>query len=142
VNSNSQLQTTTQVYKNETAGVPANVGDLMGDLTFTSPAHPVTWGWFMGGFAPTKPWPGTAGTFAVCGSAHTGVAGYGPAPLPDNVTTVGDYIPHHQPFEFYKSTSNPHHLPRPARSARRIRPTISTTCRRSTRRWKMASCRR
>ena len=27
------------------------------------------------------------------------------------MSTVGDYIPHHEPFEFYTSTTNPHHLP-------------------------------
>jgi phospholipase C len=107
VNSNSQLQKTNQVFFNESAGVPANVGDLMGDLSFPAFGHEVTWGWFMGGFAPTN----GARLPAVCGSAHTGIAGFGPTPLPDNVLTVGDYIPHHQPFEFYASTSNPHHLP-------------------------------
>ncbi len=107
VNTNPQLQKTNQVFMNETSGVPANVGDLMGDLGFPSTPHEITWGWFMGGFAPTN---GTT-LPAVCGSAHTGIAGFGPAPLPDNVTTVGDYIPHHQPFEFYASTANPHHLP-------------------------------
>jgi phospholipase C len=29
----------------------------------------------------------------------------------DAVTTSGDYIPHHEPFQYYKQTSNPHHLP-------------------------------
>jgi phospholipase C len=29
----------------------------------------------------------------------------------DAVTTSGDYIPHHEPFQYYKSTANPHHLP-------------------------------
>jgi phospholipase C len=68
-----------------------NVGDLMND------AH-VTWGWFQGGFKPTTP----AGTIpAVCGSTHTNIGG----------ATVGDYSAHHEPFQYYASTRNSHHLP-------------------------------
>jgi phospholipase C len=57
----------------------------------------VTWGWFQGGFKPT----GTANGYAVCGATHTNIGG---AP-------VVDYSPHHSPFQYYKSTSNPKHLP-------------------------------
>ncbi len=68
-----------------------NVGDLLN-------AKHVTWGWFEGGFRPT----GTDGSgHAVCGSSHTNVGGGASA----------DYIPHHEPFEYYTSTANPHHLP-------------------------------
>ena len=67
-----------------------NIGNLLN-------ARHVTWGWFQGGFAPT----GTAGGFAVCGSSHKNIAG----------ATVQDYSPHHDPFQYYKSTSNPKHLP-------------------------------
>src|SRR5262249_23270042 len=35
-----------------------------------------------------------------CGSAHTNVAG----------ASVTDYIPHHEPFQYYQSTANPNHL--------------------------------
>ncbi len=104
VNSNGQLANTNQASM---SGL--NVGDLMGDLT--NPGKGITWGWFMGGFAPTTPYNPPAVPYAVCGSAGTGLAGFGNGPLPDNITTVGDYIPHHEPFEFYQSTSNPHHLP-------------------------------
>jgi phospholipase C len=69
-----------------------NVGDLLN-------AKHVTWGWFQGGFRPTTPYNGTSG-YAVCGATHTNLGG----------ATVGDYSPHHNPFEYYKSTSNPHHL--------------------------------
>jgi phospholipase C len=41
----------------------------------------------------------------VCGAHHVGLAG------DDAVTTSGDYIPHHEPFQYYKSTNNLHHLP-------------------------------
>ncbi len=67
-----------------------NVGDLLD-------AHGVTWGVFEGGFRPTS-W--TSEGKAICGSKHTGLAG-----------TSTDYIPHHQPFQYYASTANPHHLP-------------------------------
>ena len=72
-----------------------NVGDLLN-------AKNLTWGWFQGGFKPTA--TADNGT-AVCGAHHVGLAG------DDAVTTVGDYIPHHEPFQYYKQTSNPHHLP-------------------------------
>jgi phospholipase C len=71
-----------------------NVGDLLN-------AKGVTWGWFQGGFAPT----GISSGLAICAAHHSGVAG------DDATTTVGDYIPHHQPFMYYASTTNPHHLP-------------------------------
>jgi len=78
-----------------------NVGDLLN-------AKGITWGWFQGGFAPT----GTKNGLAVCGQHHSGLAG-------DDATTQssdGDYIPHHQPFQYFPSTVNPHHT-RPSDSA-------------------------
>src|SRR5215471_12964449 len=72
-----------------------NVGDLLN-------AKHVTWGWFQGGFKPTS--ANASGT-AVCGAHHVGLAG------DDAVTTSGDYIPHHEPFQYYKQSANPHHLP-------------------------------
>jgi len=68
-----------------------NVGDLLN-------AKGITWGWFQGGFAPTS--RSVAGK-AVCGATHTGSDG----------KPKGDYIPHHEPFQYYASTANPHHLP-------------------------------
>ena len=66
-----------------------NVGDLLN-------THNVSWGWFQGGFRPT----GTdAGGKAVCGSTHQNVGG----------ATITDYIPHHQPFQYYPQTANPSH---------------------------------
>ncbi|WP_199678685.1 phospholipase C [Salinisphaera sp. LB1] len=67
-----------------------NVGNLLNDKG-------ITWGWFEGGFRPTS----TDSGKAVCGSQHTNVGG----------VQVTDYIPHHEPFQYYQSTSNPHHLP-------------------------------
>jgi phospholipase C len=80
-----------------------NVGDLLN-------AKGLTWGWFQGGFAPTGTQMrtdefGVTRAVAVCASHHTGLAG------DDAVTTVGDYIPHHEPFEYYSQTSNIQHLP-------------------------------
>lgn len=67
-----------------------NIGDLLN-------AKNVTWGWFEGGFKSTA----TTNGKAVCGAAHKNIGG----------ASVTDYIPHHQPFQYYKSTANPHHLP-------------------------------
>jgi phospholipase C len=67
-----------------------NIGDLLN-------AEGVTWGWFQGGFTPT----GTANGYAQCNAAHNNVGG----------VAVTDYSPHHEPFQYYKSTSNPQHLP-------------------------------
>jgi phospholipase C len=58
-----------------------NVGDLLN-------AKGLTWGWFQGGFAD-------------CTAKHTAIGG----------TPQVDYIPHHQPFQYYQSTANPNHLP-------------------------------
>jgi phospholipase C len=72
-----------------------NVGDLLN-------AKGVTWGWFQGGFRPSTAWDGKQGDYASClGSTHTNVSG----------ASSVDYSPHHSPFQYYKSTSNPHHLP-------------------------------
>ena len=68
-----------------------NVGDLLNDAG-------LTWGWFQGGFKPTSR---TADGKAICGATHTGSDG----------KPKGDYIPHHEPFQYYASTANPHHLP-------------------------------
>ena len=67
-----------------------NIGDLLN-------AKGITWGWFQGGFKPTS----VANGAAVCATRHTNIGG----------ATVTDYIPHHEPFQYYTSTANPHHLP-------------------------------
>jgi phospholipase C len=66
-----------------------NIGNLLD-------AANVSWGWFQGGFAPT----GTNSSgYAVCGSEHENIGG----------NEVQDYVPHHDPFQFYESTANPSH---------------------------------
>ncbi|WGL51159.1 alkaline phosphatase family protein [Nocardioides sp. BP30] len=69
-----------------------NIGDLLN-------AKGVTWGWFQGGFTPTTKYTGSG--YAKCDSTHTNIAG----------ASDIDYSPHHNPFAYYKSTSNPHHYP-------------------------------
>ncbi len=70
-----------------------NIGDLLN-------AKGVSWGWFQGGFRPTTAWNGQQGSYAKCDTTHTNVGG----------ASVVDYSPHHNPFSYYKSTANPHHV--------------------------------
>jgi phospholipase C len=58
-----------------------NIGDYLNEAG-------VTWGWFEGGFRN-------------CFAQHANVAG----------ASTKDYIPHHEPFQYYRSTANPLHLP-------------------------------
>ncbi len=66
-----------------------NIGDLLA-------ARRVTWGWFDGGFEPTSTVNGTP----VCASRHTSITG----------VTAMDYRGGDDPFQYYASTANPHHL--------------------------------
>jgi phospholipase C len=67
-----------------------NIGDLLN-------AKDITWGFFEGGFnLSTVNANGTTGCKRTTTSAVTN-------------TTKADYIPHHQPFQYYKSTANPTH---------------------------------
>jgi phospholipase C len=68
-----------------------NIGDLMNDAG-------VTWGWFAGGFRPTS-WE--ANGDAVCSGSQKNAIG----------AVVGDYFPHHAPFQYFPSTANRHHIP-------------------------------
>jgi phospholipase C len=74
-----------------------NIGEMLN-------SEDVTWGWFQGGFAPTG--TNSAG-YAVCGTEHANIGG----------TEVQDYVPHHDPFQYYKATANPKHLPPSSESA-------------------------
>ncbi|WP_070024923.1 phospholipase C [Streptomyces sp. F-1] len=71
-----------------------NIGDLLN-------AKKVSWGWFQGGFRPSTAWNGQSGSYAKCDTTHANLGG----------ANVVDYSPHHNPFSYYKSTANPHHLP-------------------------------
>jgi phospholipase C len=86
--------------KIRTSVAGTNVGDLLNKKN-------ITWGWFQGGFAPT----GTdAEGRAICGAHNKGLAG------DDGVNTSGDYIPHHEPFQYYSQSNNQHHT-RPSDSS-------------------------
>jgi len=63
----------------------------------------ITWGWFQGGFRPSGR---TDSGQAICDASHPG----------SNGPKKRDYLPHHEPFQYYRSTANPHHLP-PASAA-------------------------
>ena len=92
----------------------------------------LSWGWFQGGFKPTTTFAAAApgestssftpdefkGKFATSPASDQGIC--------NAVTPVGvalgetssthqfgfkdDYIPHHEPFQYYATTANPHHL--------------------------------
>jgi phospholipase C len=58
-----------------------NIGDLLN-------LKGITWGWFQGGFRS-------------CTQSHANMAGI----------VSKDYIPHHEPFQYFASTANPAHTP-------------------------------
>jgi phospholipase C len=114
-----------------------NIGDLLN-------AAGLSWGWFQGGFTPTTSFAtATGGTqptstfipdqfkgkFAtppasdqgLCNAVHpvgAAIGGTGGTTAgPTNYGNKDDYIPHHEPFQYYASTANPHHLPPASLSA-------------------------
>jgi phospholipase C len=108
-----------------------NIGDELN-------AAGLSWGWFQGGFRPTttfarataaNPQPTSTfipdefkGKFAAAPASDQGLCNavhpVGPAlggiggttPGPNNFGNKDDYIAHHEPFQYYASTANPHHL--------------------------------
>jgi len=65
----------------------------------------ITWGWFQGGFATDLE--------GDCSSTHPLIAfdlATGVDPETDPLQ-FQDYVPHHNPFQFFRSTANPAHLP-------------------------------
>jgi phospholipase C len=66
-----------------------NIGNLLNNKG-------LTWGWFQGGFTPST---FTAGR-PICGTSHNNIGN----------ASVADYSEHHEPFQYYQSTSNPTHL--------------------------------
>ena len=70
-----------------------NVGDLLSSAR-------VSWGYFSAGFRPSSRNPDST---AVCDTLHSNLAGH----------TYRDYIAGAgtEPFQFWSSTANPHHLP-------------------------------
>ena len=97
------------------AGLATFSGRNIGDLMNTAG---VTWGWFAGGFRPTS-WE--ANGDAVCAGRRNERRRRG---------SVNDYLPHHEPFQYYASTANRHHVPPQSVGDDRLdrrRPTTSTT---------------
>jgi phospholipase C len=113
-----------------------NIGDLLN-------AAGLSWGWFEGGFRPTTSYQaaleatGHAGqptsTFVPdefkAAEFQKAVPHSSNQAICDAVSPVGealggsgqygfkdDYIPHHEPFQYYASTANPHHLTIPVNS--------------------------
>jgi phospholipase C len=77
-----------------TGEVFSMTGKNIGDLLNTAG---VSWGFFTGGFDTTQINPnGTTG----CARSTTSLI---------TNTKKADYIPHHEPFQYYKSTANPTH---------------------------------
>ncbi len=70
-------------------------GDNIGNLL--TAAH-ISWGWFEGGFDLTV--TNSNGTTNCKRSSKSPVSG----------KVVPDYIPHHEPFQYYESTANPKHV--------------------------------
>src|SRR5919108_3541398 len=75
-----------------------NVGDLL-------TAAGVTWGWFQGGFVLSP--DGTCARRHVLEAYDRAV---GIDPTTDSLRFT-DYVPHHNPFQYFASTANPRHLP-------------------------------
>jgi phospholipase C len=75
-----------------------NIGTLLS-------AKGISWGWFQGGFTPTTKFaPASGNTAAIpaaCATTTNRIDG----------TPEAAYSPHHNPFQYYAATSNPHHLP-------------------------------
>jgi phospholipase C len=113
-----------------------NIGDLLNEAG-------LSWGWFEGGFRPTTSYQaaleaiGKAGqptsafvadefkaaefNKAVPHSSNQGLCN-AVSPVGEGLGGTGqwgfkdDYIPHHEPFQYYASTANPHHLTVPTNS--------------------------
>ncbi|SFR98423.1 Phospholipase C [Granulicella pectinivorans] len=82
------------ICSNVGAGVVHMIGRNIGDLMNSAG---ISWGFFTDGFDPTLVNPN--GTTGCRRSHHSTITG----------RTTADYIPHHQPFQYYASTANPTH---------------------------------
>jgi phospholipase C len=69
-----------------------NIGDLLNERN-------ISWGWFEGGFDLTVTNP----------NGTTGCARESDQTVANAPYNSKDYIPHHQPFQYYPSTANPTH---------------------------------
>jgi phospholipase C len=73
-----------------------NLGDSLNDKN-------VSWGWFSAGFKPSTPYNPVTGAHAICKAKTARTA-------TDNASSTA-YGAHYDPFMYYNSTANPHHLP-------------------------------
>ena len=117
----------------------SNIGDELNQAG-------VSWGWFEGGFRPIDLLPGRAGgdradgpvdehvhrrrvqerrlpeprfrTRATRGCATRCTRSDRRSAAPASTGYKDDYIPHHEPFQYYASTANPHHLTIPTASGK------------------------
>jgi phospholipase C len=75
-----------------------NIGDVLSSKS-------ISWGFFTGGFASPGYVPGNPASDTLggteCAATHNNITG----------AAVKDYIPHHEPFQYFRSTANPSHLP-------------------------------
>jgi phospholipase C len=82
------------VCSSKTSATTSMTGKNIGDLLN---AKNITWGWFEGGFDLTL--TNANGTTGCARSTYSPITG----------ANETDYVPHHQPFQYYPSTSNPNH---------------------------------
>jgi phospholipase C len=107
-----------------------NIGDLLNQ-------RGISWGWFQGGFRPTTSFadaatqaghsgqatsdfipdefasfaaPSPASKQGICDSVHAVGTAFGETVANHPFGVKDDYIAHHEPFQYYASTANPHHL--------------------------------
>jgi phospholipase C len=74
-----------------------NIGDLLNNKS-------ITWGWFQGGFTPSE---FDSSGRPICGTDANNHLGQH-ANIANSFSA--DYSEHHEPFQYYASTSNPNHL--------------------------------
>jgi len=86
------------VSYDQTSLLGKNIGDLLN-------SQGVTWGWFQGGFTPSSRYVagtgGMASTPAQCNTTTLRLDG----------TPEVAYAGYHNPFQFYATTNNQHHIP-------------------------------
>jgi phospholipase C len=78
------------------SGMISMVGKNIGNLLS---AKNITWGWFSAGFKPSVRTPD--GKWVCTFTNHTSLGG----------SNTHDYYPDVEPFQYYNSTANPHHVP-------------------------------
>ena len=118
----------------------ANIGDSLN-------AAGVSWGWFQGGFRPTTSYAAALAATGHTGQPtstfipdefksagfNKGIPHASNQGICNAVNPIGkglggtgqwgykdDYIPHHEPFMYYASTSNPHHMTLPTDSSGKV----------------------